>query len=200
MQPVRLGILGSGKGSNYVAIHEAIVRGELLAAECVVLSDIPDAGILAHAARFGVPHQFIAPGPFRTKLDPAAEARYVEALRAAQVDLVILAGFMRVIKQPLLDAFPDRILNIHPSLLPHFKGLAAWSQALQAGVPETGCTVHLVNADIDAGRILAQARVPVLQEDTAETLHARIQVEEHRLFPKAITDYWAELCRVSSGK
>ncbi len=191
--PPRLGILGSGKGSNYVAIHEAIVEGQLDAVEALVLSDQEGAGILDRARSFGVAARFLPPGPFRTKMDPAAEEAVVAALREAQVDLVVLAGFMRVIKSPLLEAFPDRILNIHPSLLPSFKGLEAWRQALEAGVSQAGCTVHLVNADIDAGRILQQAQVPVLQGDTADTLHARIQVQEHRIYPIAIASYWREI-------
>ncbi len=193
MRPPRLGVLGSGKGSNYVAIAEAVRSGSLDANIMLVASDFPDAGILTQAHAFGHHALHIPPGPFRTKMSPEAESRLVDALHDAGTDLVILAGFMRVIKEPLLRAFPNRILNIHPSLLPAFKGLEAWKQALEAGVPEAGCTVHLVDAQIDAGEILAQARVPVLPGDTAATLHARIQVEEHKIFPKVIGNYWREL-------
>jgi formyltetrahydrofolate-dependent phosphoribosylglycinamide formyltransferase len=189
----RLAVLGSGTGSNFAAIADAITRGGLPAEIVLVLSDIEDAGILRLAHARGLPARHVAPGPHRTRLSPEAEAEYVRQIQAAQADLVILAGFMRVLKAPLLSAFPDRILNIHPSLLPDFKGLAAWEQALAAGVAETGCTVHLVNADIDAGRILMQARVPVLAADTPATLHARIHRAEHALYPAAIHAYWTGL-------
>ena len=192
-RPPRLAVLGSGKGSNFVALAESIARGDLRADIVLVASDHADAGILDHARSRGFPAEHLPPGPFKTRLGEVEERHLAQRLRDAGTDLVILAGFMRVIKAPLLEAFPDRILNIHPSLLPAFKGLEAWRQALDAGATEAGCTVHLVNADIDAGRILAQARVPVLPGDTAASLHARIQVEEHRLFPAAIAAYWQEL-------
>ncbi len=193
MKAPRLGVLGSGKGSNFTAIAEAIRGGRLDAEIAIVLSDVEGAGILGHAAELGVPNQYLAPGRFKTKLDPESEHRYVETLRKADVDLVVLAGFMRVIKEPLLDAFPRRILNIHPSLLPSFKGLEAWRQALEAGASESGCTVHLVNGEIDSGSILAQARVLVLDGDTLASLHARIQEQEHILFPFAIGEYWRKI-------
>ncbi len=189
----RLVVLGSGKGSNYVAIQRAIREGRLAASTALVISDVADAGILERARGFGVEARFLDPGRFRTRLSPEAEAAYVAAAREVRADLVILAGFMRMVKAPFLEAFPDRIVNIHPSLLPAFRGLEAWRQALDAGVAETGCTVHLVNEHLDAGRILAQARVPVLPGDTAAELHARIQEQEHRLYPAAIADYWREL-------
>ena len=182
----RLAVLGSGKGSNFVAIQEAIVAGKLDAQIVLVISDRPDAIILSKAAAFGLPTATLPPSPFRTKLGPEGETALVELLRRHAVEWVILAGYMRVVKEPLLDAFPRRIINIHPSLLPAFKGLRAWEQALAAAVPETGCTVHFVNRDIDAGEIIAQQRVPVLPGDTPETLHARIQVAEHELYPAAL--------------
>jgi phosphoribosylglycinamide formyltransferase-1 len=120
---------------------------------------------------------------------PEAEEELVRLLREARVEFVVLAGFMRVIKEPLLRAFPGRILNIHPSLLPDFRGLEAWRQALEAGVPEAGCTVHLVDAGVDTGAILGQSRVPVLPGDTAESLHARIQVAEHELYPRMVREF-----------
>jgi phosphoribosylglycinamide formyltransferase-1 len=155
----------------------------------IVLSDIGTAGILDLAREFGIPGHFVAPGPFRTKMSPEAEGEIVRLLEEARVDFVVLAGFMRVIKEPLLRAFPGRILNIHPSLLPAFGGLEAWRQALEAGVPEAGCTVHLVDEGVDTGRILGQSRVPVLPGDTAETLHARIQVAEHELYPRTVREF-----------
>jgi phosphoribosylglycinamide formyltransferase 1 len=183
---MRIGILGSGKGSNFRALAEAFQAGTLGCEPVIVLSDVENAGILDLAKEFGIPGHFVAPGPFRTKLTPEAEAELVRLLQEAQVDFVVLAGYMRVIKEPLLNAFPGRIINIHPSLLPNFRGLAAWRQALEAGVPETGCTVHLVDAGVDTGTILGQSRVPVLPGDTAESLHARIQVAEHELYPRMV--------------
>jgi phosphoribosylglycinamide formyltransferase-1 len=184
--PLPLGVLGSGKGSNFRAIFEAIARGELNAEVRIVLSDVEHAGILAYARERGLRAEFIPPGRFKTKLEPAAEQRVVELLREAGVEWVVLAGYMRMIKAPLLEAFAGRILNIHPSLLPAFPGLEAWKQALAAGVAETGCTVHYVDAGMDTGAIIAQSRVPILPGDTAETLHARIQAAEHRLYPAVL--------------
>jgi phosphoribosylglycinamide formyltransferase-1 len=189
----RFGVLGSGKGSNFRALAEAWRSGTLGATPAIVLSDIETAGILPLGREFGIPTHFVPPGPFRTKMTPEAEAEIVRLLREACVDFVVLAGFMRVIKSPLLEAFPGRILNIHPSLLPDFRGLEAWRQALEAGVPEAGCTVHLVDAGVDTGRILGQSRVPVLPDDTAESLHARIQVAEHELYPRIVREFAAGL-------
>jgi phosphoribosylglycinamide formyltransferase-1 len=186
---LRLGILGSGKGSNFRALAEAFRKGTLECEPVVVLSDVATAGILEVAREFGIPGHFVAPGPFRTKMAPEAEADLVRLLREARVDFVALAGFMRVIKEPLLAAFPGRILNIHPSLLPAFPGLESWRQALEAGVAETGCTVHLVEAGIDSGSILGQSRVPVFPDDTPETLHARIQRAEHELYPRIVREF-----------
>ncbi|MEI9998294.1 MAG: phosphoribosylglycinamide formyltransferase [Verrucomicrobiota bacterium] len=182
----RLAVLGSGKGSNFVALQEAILAGRLPAQIVLVISDQPDAAILPRAENFGLPTATLPPSPFRTKLGPEGEAALLELLRTRDVDWVILAGYMRVVKEPLLSAFPGRIINIHPSLLPAFKGLRAWEQALAAGVKETGCTVHFVSADVDAGEIIAQQRVEVLPGDTPETLHARIQLAEHELYPSAL--------------
>lgn len=186
ISPPRLAVLGSGKGSNFVALQEAILAGKLNAQIVLVVSDLPDAAILARAAAFGLDTAMLPPSPFRTRLGPEGEAALLELLRRHAVEWVILAGYMRVVKEPLLSAFPNRIVNIHPSLLPAFKGLRAWEQALAAGVPETGCTVHFVNRDVDAGEIIAQHRVPVLASDTPETLHARIQAAEHELYPAAL--------------
>ena len=192
-QGPRFGVLGSGKGSNVRALAEAWRAGTLGCTPVIVLSDIGTAGILDLAREFGIPGHFVAPGPFRTKMSPEAEGEIVRLLEEARVDFVVLAGFMRVIKEPLLRAFPGRILNIHPSLLPAFRGLEAWRQALEAGVPEAGCTVHLVDEGVDTGRILGQSRVPVLPGDTAETLHARIQVAEHELYPRMVREFAAGL-------
>jgi phosphoribosylglycinamide formyltransferase-1 len=186
VNPLKLGILGSGKGTNCRAILERIRAGALNAEVRVIISDVFDAPILDIAREFSVPNAFLPPGDFKTRLDPRMEVELVRMLRQAEVDLVILAGFMRVLKAPMLEAFPRRILNIHPSLLPKFPGLKAWAQALTAGETVTGCTVHFVDEQIDHGAIIAQHEVPILPDDTPETLHARIQVAERELYPEVI--------------
>jgi phosphoribosylglycinamide formyltransferase-1 len=182
----RIGVVGSGKGSNFVALADAIAAGKIPAEIVVVLSDVESAGILAHARDRKIPEQFIPPGKFRTKLDEEAERAFVSALQSAKVDLIVLAGFMRVLKGDFLRAFAGRIVNIHPSLLPSFPGLEAWKQALDHGVKVTGCTVHFVDAGVDAGPIIAQQTVPVFENDTAESLHQRIHAAEHELYPKCV--------------
>jgi len=185
-QSFRIGVLGSGKGSNFVAIADACAAGKIPAAIALVLSDVESAGMLGHARDRNLPARFIAPGKFRTKLDEEAESAYIQALRDAQVDLIVLAGFMRVLKGDFLRAFEGKIVNIHPSLLPSFPGLEAWKQALEAGVKVTGCTVHFVDAGVDSGPIIGQQTVPVLDEDTTETLHQRLHAAEHELYPKCV--------------
>jgi phosphoribosylglycinamide formyltransferase-1 len=189
MAAIGLGILGSGKGSNCRAILEQIRDGGLCAEARIVISDVADAGILQIAKEFGVPNAYLPPGKFRTKLEPTAEESLVQMLQDAAVELVVLAGFMRVLKAPVLTAYPHRILNIHPSLLPKFTGLEAWRQALDAGEAITGCTVHYVDDGVDTGEIVAQREVPILPSDTAETLHARIQIAERELYPKVIAQF-----------
>ena len=191
MKRLRLGILGSGKGSNCRAILESIRSGALPADARVVISDVLDAPIFEIAREFSVPNAYLPPGQFRTRLEPSVEAELVRMLRDAEIELVVLAGFMRVLKAPMLEAFPRRIINIHPSLLPKFPGLEAWKQALEAKETVTGCTVHYVDDKIDHGDIIAQREVPILPNDTTESLHARIQVAEHELYPAVIT----QLCR-----
>jgi phosphoribosylglycinamide formyltransferase-1 len=181
-----LGILGSGSGSNMQAILDAIQDGSLDARIALVLSDNPDAFILERARRHGIESGVINCLGYRTKFPDDAQLETAGRMLAAGVQLVCLAGFMRMVKRPLLDAFPQRILNIHPALLPAFPGLEAWKQALDAGVTETGATVHFVDEGMDTGPVIVQERVPVLPSDTAESLHARIQVAEHRLYPAAI--------------
>jgi phosphoribosylglycinamide formyltransferase 1 len=182
----RLGVLGSGKGSNLVALAEACTSHRLPAQIVLVLADVPDAGILDRARERGIEARYLAPGKFRTKLDEDAERSYVTALQNARVDLVLLAGFMRILKAGLLGAFPQRVLNIHPALLPAFPGLEAWKQALDYGTKITGCTVHFVDQGIDTGPILVQRAVPVLDSDDAATLHARIQEAEREAYPEAV--------------
>jgi len=185
-KPFRIGVLGSGKGSNFVAIADAMAAGKTPAEVVLVVSDVEGAGILDHARQRNLPARFIAPGKFRTKLDEDAESAYVTALEDAKVDLIVLAGFMRVLKGDFLRAFEGRIVNVHPSLLPSFPGLEAWKQALDHGVKATGCTVHFVDAGVDSGAIIGQQTVPVLDDDTAATLHARIHAAEHDLYPKCV--------------
>lgn len=187
----KLAVLGSGHGSNFEAILAAIAAGALQAEIVLVLSDNPHARILRLARDAGLRAVAIDPGPHPDKLDAAAQKEICDRLRASGADLVVLAGFMKRLRDPVLAAFPDRILNIHPSLLPAFPGREAWSQALAAGATETGCTVHIVDAGLDTGRALAQNRVPILPEDTPESLRTRIQATEHALYPRAIADYAA---------
>lgn len=186
MKLLGLGILGSGKGTNCRAVLEQIRAGTLNAEARVVVSDVVDAPILDIAREFSVPNSYLPPGHFRTRLEPEMEAELVQLLRDASVELVVLAGFMRVLKEPMLRAFPRKILNIHPSLLPKFPGLEAWKQALAAGETVTGCTVHYVDDKIDHGDIIAQKEVPILPDDTAESLHARVQIAERELYPAVI--------------
>jgi phosphoribosylglycinamide formyltransferase-1 len=182
----RLGILGSGQGSNFVAIADAIAAGKIPATVAVVLSDVENAGILVHARERNLSAHYIAPGKFRTKLDEDAERAFVHQLQSASVDLVVLAGFMRVLKGDFLRAFEGRIVNIHPSLLPSFPGLEAWKQALDHGVKVSGCTVHFVDAGVDSGAIIGQQSVPVLDHDTASSLFQRIHTAEYELYPKCL--------------
>jgi len=183
---LKLGVLGSGKGSNFRAVVERINDGKLDAEVRIVISDVPDSGILSYARDHQIPALYVHPGKFRTKLEEEVEQDIVRLLQEANVELVVLAGFMRVVKRPLLEAFPRAIINIHPSLLPDFPGLAAWKQALAAGASFTGCTVHYVEAVVDTGQIIDQRTVPILPGDTPESLHARIQEAEHQLLPAVI--------------
>lgn len=189
MKKLGLGILGSGKGSNCRAILEQISAGKLLAEVRLVVSDVFDAGILDIAREFRVPNIYLPAGNFRTRLEPKVEMELVRLLQEAEVELVVLAGFMRVLKEPMLAAFPRRIINIHPSLLPKFPGIEAWKQALVAGEKITGCSVHYVDAGIDSGEIIAQRKVAVVPGETPESLHERIQIAERALYPEVIAKF-----------
>jgi phosphoribosylglycinamide formyltransferase 1 len=188
-----IGILGSGKGSNCRAILQSIRDGNLDAKATVVISDVLEAPILEIAGEFGVPNAYLPPGHFRTRLEPIVEGHLVEMLRNAGAEVVVLAGFMRVLKEPMLAAFPRRIVNIHPSLLPKFPGLEAWKQALAANEKWTGVTVHYVDAHVDHGDIIVQRQVPILPGDTPESLHARIQEVEHVLYPEALEQVFRDI-------
>lgn len=183
---LRLGVLGSGSGTNCQALLDACAQPGFPAEIVVIISDVETAKILDRARQAGIEALYVPPGKFRTKLEPDVEQQYVTALRERNVELVCLAGFMRVLKDDFLKAFPGRVINIHPALLPAFPGLQSWKQALDYGAKVAGCTVHFVDAGVDSGPIIVQAAVPVLDSDTAQTLHARIQVEEHRIYPEAV--------------
>ncbi len=187
---LRLGVLGSGKGSNLDAIFRAIHDRPIHAEVKVVLSDVRDAGILHVGRSHRVHTKFVYPGESGPRLDPASEHNLVNALQQEHVDLVLLAGFMRIVGTELLSAFPRRVINIHPSLLPKHRGLRAWEQTLAAGDPVAGCTVHYVEEGIDTGEIIAQAEIDVMPDETAETLYARIQEAEHVLYPEVV-DFFA---------
>lgn len=188
---MRVVILGSGRGSNAEALLVAEREGRLAPATVVGLfSDRPDAGILGLGARFSVHAAYVDPAPFKTKLEGEGEARFISAVAALRPDLVVLAGFMRVVKPGFLSAFRGKVINLHPSLLPSFPGLDGIGQALRHGVRVTGCTVHYVTAELDAGPIIDQEAVRIEPEDSLETLSAKVHAAEHRLLPRAI----AQLC------
>lgn len=189
MSPLKIAVLGSGKGSNFRAILNAAMAGQLKIQPVLAVSDNPDAGLLTLADNLGVATRVVTEEKFRTRLSEEVEAWLVEEIRASGAEIVVLAGWMRMVKSQMLEAFPRRIINIHPSLLPAFPGLEAWKQALATGVEKTGCTVHFVDGGMDTGEIIAQSEVPVLPGDTAETLHARIQEAEHRLYPEVIARF-----------
>jgi phosphoribosylglycinamide formyltransferase-1 len=176
--------MASGSGTNFEAIAQAIADQKLHAHIQVVIYNNPEAKVAARAKRWGVPAVLLNHREFSSR--EALDQAIVKTLRQYEVDWVIMAGWMRIVTAVLIEAFPERVINIHPSLLPSFKGAHAIEQALQAGVKITGCTVHLVRLEVDSGPILMQAAVPILPDDTLETLQARIQVQEHRIFPKAI--------------
>lgn len=182
-------LLGSGRGSNAEAVLEAQRAGKLGRARVVgILCDQPNARMLELGPRFGVPALYIDPAPFKTKLEGPAEQKYIDQIRAWSADLVVLAGFMRVIKAGFLNAFAGHIINLHPSLLPAFPGLDGIKQAFDARVPVTGCTVHEVNAHIDAGRILRQTEVRIMPTDTLDSLAAKVHAAEHALLPAVIAE------------
>lgn len=189
MPQLKIAVLGSGKGSNFRAILTAIMAGHLRVSPVLAASDVADAGILTLADNLGIPTTVINEPKFQTRLSEDVESKLVEELQASGAELIVLAGYMRLVKAPLLEAFPRRIINIHPSLLPSFPGLEAWRQALTAGVKITGCTVHFVDSGMDTGEIIAQSEVSILPGDTPETLHARIQEAEHELYPEVLARF-----------
>ena len=183
-KPLKLGIMASGSGSNFEAVARAIASQQLNAQIQVLIYNNPGIKAVARAEKWKVPAVLLNHRDYKRRED--LDIAIVEVLRQYEVEWVVMAGWMRVVTPVLIDAFPDRIINIHPSLLPSFKGVRAVEQALDAGVKIAGCTVHLLRLEVDSGPILLQAAVPVLSDDTPDTLHARIQVQEHRILPQAI--------------
>ncbi|MEA2558805.1 MAG: phosphoribosylglycinamide formyltransferase 1 [Acidobacteriota bacterium] len=193
----RIGVLLSGRGSNFLALQGAIERGEIPARIVLVLSNIPEAPGLAKARELGLRAEAI---PHQGQPRSAHEARVLDALRRAEVDWVCLAGYMRLLSPAFIAAFPRRIVNIHPSLLPAFPGLDAQEQALAHGVKVSGCTVHLVDEGLDSGPIVVQRTVPVLDEDTPRTLAARILEQEHLAYPEALRRLLSEPWRIEGRR
>lgn len=194
----RLGVLISGRGSNLEAILKAIQIGTLDATVAIVVSNRSDAMGLVHARTAGVEALHVNPHDYEGR--DQYDAAIASLLEARSVGVVCLAGFMRLVRRPLLDAFPNRILNIHPSLLPAFPGLDAQRQALEHGAKVTGATVHLVDAGLDAGPIIAQSAVSVLDSDTVDSLSARILLQEHRLYPQVIGRLLDGACRLEGRR
>lgn len=186
MAKLKLGVLGSGAGSNMQSIVDAIEKGELDAEIKVVLADFPDAKILERAKKHNIPCQYLDCSPWKTKLEGRAEEECLRILKEYDVDTIVLAGFMRIVKAKLLDTYKNRVLNIHPALLPAFPGIHSWTQALDYGCKVAGVTVHFVDSGTDSGPIIVQKAVPVMEDDTPESLHARIQIQEHIAYPEAL--------------
>ncbi len=195
---MRVGVLVSGSGTNLQALLDADAAGALGATVCVVLSNVPGVAALDRATKAGVATAVIPHRGFATRED--FDRALVETLRAHGVELVVLAGFLRIVTHVLLDAFPQRVVNVHPSLLPAFPGLHAQAQALEHGVRVAGCTVHLVDAGMDTGPILAQSAVPVLDGDTVDTLRARILREEHRTLVATVNALAAGRVRIDGRR
>ncbi len=183
-EPLKLGIMASGSGSNFEAIAAAIESGQLNASIELVIYNNPQAKVAERAARRTIPAQLLDHRTFESR--EALDDAIAQQFKACGVSWIIMAGWMRRVTQNLLSAFPERILNIHPSLLPSFPGIHSVEQALSAGVKITGCSVHFVELVVDSGPIVMQAAVPVLASDSVESLQARIQVQEHIIFPQAI--------------
>lgn len=182
---LKLGVMASGSGTNFEALAQAIEDKRLNAQIEVMIYNNPDAKAKERAQRWNIPAVLINHRDYKKNRE-ALDQKIVEVLKQYEVEWVIMAGWMRIITPVLLNAFPNHVLNIHPSLLPSFKGINAVEQALAVGVKVTGCTVHIASLEIDSGPILIQAAVPILPDDTPETLHARIQIQEHKIFPMAI--------------
>ena len=183
--PLQLGVMASGSGTNFEAVAQAIADGKLNAEIKVLIYNNPQAKVKERAEKYHIPTVLIDHREYQQR--SSLDREIVAVLKAYGVDWVVMAGWMRIVTQVLINGYPERIINIHPSLLPSFKGIRAIEQALAAKVKITGCTAHLVSLEVDSGKILMQAAVPVLPDDTLETLHARIQLQEHHILPQAIS-------------
>ncbi|WP_341733873.1 phosphoribosylglycinamide formyltransferase [Microcoleus sp. EPA2] len=183
-QPLKLGILASGSGSNFEVIAQGIQNQQLNAQVQVLIYNNPAAKAALRAEKYGIPSILLNHRDYKKRAE--LDTEIVKVFQKYDVQWVIMAGWMRIVTKVLLDAFPEKVINIHPSLLPSFPGINAVEQALAAKVKITGCTVHIAHLEVDSGPILMQAAVPVLPDDTAETLHARIQVQEHKIMIGAI--------------
>jgi phosphoribosylglycinamide formyltransferase 1 len=181
---IKLGVMASGSGSNFEIIAQAINEGKLNAQICVVIYNNPDAKVKQRAEKFGIPTVLLNHRHFKNR--KALDEAIVKVFQEYEIEWIIMAGWMRIVTETLLNAYPNHILNIHPSLLPSFRGINGVEQALEAKVKITGCTVHIASLDVDSGPIIIQSAVPILPDDTSETLHARIQIQEHKIFPLAI--------------
>lgn len=193
----RLALFGSGRGSNGEAIYKSIQKGEIRGDIVVVISNIPDAELLNKAKEWGVPCYFVDRNSYESSL--SFETQIYKRLQEYGVDAILLAGYMRIVGPTLLNAYPYKILNIHPSVLPAFRGLHAQKQALEAGVSNTGCTVHFVDAGVDTGPVIMQAIVPVHREDTVHSLSERILQEEHRIYPEAVRLFCNDALYLENG-
>lgn len=182
--PLKLGVMASGSGTNFEALAQAIEDRVLNARIQVLIYNNPGAKVKQRAEKWGIPAVLLDHRVFKKRED--LDRAIVEVLHQYQVEWAIMAGWMRIVTQVLLDEFRDRTINIHPSLLPSFRGVRAIEQALESGVKITGCTVHIASLEVDSGPILVQAAVPILEGDTPETLHQRVQIQEHKIFPQAI--------------
>jgi phosphoribosylglycinamide formyltransferase-1 len=181
---IKLGVMASGSGSNFETIAQAINEGKLNAEIAVVIYNNPDAKVKLRAEKLGIPSILLNHRKFNTR--EALDQAIVEVFKEYEIDWIIMAGWMRIVTEVLLNAYPNHVLNIHPSLLPSFKGINGVEQALNAKVKITGCTVHIASLNVDSGPIILQSAVPILPNDTPETLHARIQIQEHKIYPLAI--------------
>lgn len=186
---MRILILASGRGSNARAIMESVRDGKIRAQVCALISDNPDAPALSIAENFGVPAKYVDPMKKGARFSPEGEAAYLREMSAHSPDLVVLAGFMRILPDSIVEAFDGKMINLHPSLLPLYKGKDSIRRALEAGEKQSGCSVHFVSGELDGGRLIAQKAVDILPTDTLETLEERVHKAEHELLPSVVADF-----------
>lgn len=186
---MRILILASGRGSNARAIMESVRGGKIRAQVCALISDNPDAPVLSIAESFDVPAKYVDPMKKGARFSPEGEAAYLREMSAQSPDLVVLAGFMRILPDSIVEAFDGKMINLHPSLLPLYKGKDSIRRALEAGEKQSGCSVHFVSGELDGGRLIAQKAVDILPTDTLETLEERVHKAEHELLPSVVADF-----------